>query len=79
MGSADPRHNHRATQPGDPLAGHQTDKVLIDEDGDVLVLDFGGGNTVGWVDRDTYGTMEGKLQRLSKVMAVLGWTPPRTT
>jgi serine/threonine protein kinase len=50
----------------------KTDNVLIDDDGDAVVLDFGGGNTVGWVDHDKYGTMEGELQGLAKIMAALG-------
>ncbi len=45
--------------------------MLIDGDGDAVVLDFGGGNTVGWVDHDNYGTMEGEQQGLDKIMAAL--------
>lgn len=36
------------------------------------VVDFGGGNTVGWMDRNKYGSMEGELQGLGKIMAALG-------
>ena len=36
------------------------------------VVDFGGGNTVGWVDRDKYGSIKGEMQGLSKIMAALG-------
>jgi hypothetical protein len=50
----------------------KTDNVLIDEDGDAVVVDFGGGNTVGWVDRDKYGSMEGEMQGLGKIMVALG-------
>lgn len=50
----------------------KTDNVLIDEDGDAVVIDFGGGNTVGWIDHDKYGTMEGEMQGLNKIMAALG-------
>ncbi|KAK4247325.1 hypothetical protein C7999DRAFT_41384 [Corynascus novoguineensis] len=74
-----------ATQIRDTLAGlHslgilwsdiKTDNVLIDEDGDAVVIDFGGGDTVGWVDRDKYGTMEGEMQGLNKIMAALGVEP----
>jgi serine/threonine protein kinase len=47
------------------------DNVLINHDGDAVVLDFGGGNTMGWVDRDKYGTMEGEEQGLAKIIEAL--------
>ncbi|KAK4237704.1 hypothetical protein C8A03DRAFT_44467 [Achaetomium macrosporum] len=50
----------------------KTDNVLINEDGDAVVLDFGGGNTMGWVDQDKYGSMEGEEQGLNKTMEALG-------
>jgi hypothetical protein len=50
----------------------ETDNEIINEDGDAVVLDFGGGNTMGWVDRDRYGSMEGEEQGLGKVMEALG-------
>jgi serine/threonine protein kinase len=49
----------------------KTDNVLVDDNGDAVVLDFGDGNTVGWVDRDKYGTMEGEAQGLQKILDVL--------
>ncbi|KAH6850504.1 hypothetical protein B0I37DRAFT_390598 [Chaetomium sp. MPI-CAGE-AT-0009] len=49
----------------------KTQNILIDNNGDAVVLDFGGGNTVGWVD-NKYGTMEGEEQGLGKVMEALG-------
>lgn len=49
----------------------KTDNVLINEDGDAVLLDFGGGNTHGWVDHDKYGTMEGEEQGLKKIMEAL--------
>lgn len=49
----------------------KTDNVLIDTDGDAVVLDFGGGNTMGWVDQDKYGSMEGEEQGLQKIMEAL--------
>ncbi|KAL2199419.1 hypothetical protein P885DRAFT_67446 [Corynascus similis CBS 632.67] len=71
-----------ATQIRDTLAGlHslgilwrdiKTDNVLIDENGDAVVIDFGGANTVGWIDWDKYGSMEGEMQGLSKIIAALG-------
>jgi hypothetical protein len=45
---------------------------LIDENNDAVLLDFGGGNTLGWVDEDKYGTMEGEQQGLQKIMKALG-------
>jgi hypothetical protein len=50
----------------------KTDNVLIDENNDAVLLDFGGGNTLGWVDEDKYGTMEGEQQGLQKIMKALG-------
>ena len=50
----------------------KTDNVLINDDGDAVVLDFGGGNTMGWVDQDKYGSMEGEEQGLEKIMLALG-------
>ena len=50
----------------------KTQNVLIDDNGDAVVLDFGGGNTVGWVDNDKYATMEGEEQGLRKIMEALG-------
>ncbi|KAI1291241.1 hypothetical protein F5Y03DRAFT_377292 [Xylaria venustula] len=49
----------------------KTDNVLIDDEGDAVVLDFGAGNTVGWVDADKYGTLEGDIQGLEKILAHL--------
>lgn len=51
----------------------KTNNVLIDENGDAVVLDFGGGNTLGWVDPDKYGTMEGEEQGLGKIMEALNF------
>jgi serine/threonine protein kinase len=50
----------------------KTDNILVDEDGDAIVIDFGGGNTVGWIDHDKYGCMEGELQGIDKIMSALG-------
>ncbi|KAK1763084.1 hypothetical protein QBC33DRAFT_573601 [Phialemonium atrogriseum] len=50
----------------------KTDNVLIDDNGDAYLVDFGGGNTVGWVDHDKYDTVEGDLQGLQKMLVALG-------
>lgn len=50
----------------------KTDNVLIDDNGDAVLLDFGRGNTMGWVDQDKYGTMEGEMQGLEKILKALG-------
>jgi hypothetical protein len=50
----------------------KSDNILIDENNDAVLLDFGGGNTVGWVDHDKYGTMKGEQQGLQRIMKALG-------
>ncbi|KAI9147046.1 FAD-dependent monooxygenase yanF [Paramyrothecium foliicola] len=50
----------------------KTDNVLIDDNGDAFLIDLGGGNTIGWVDRDKYGTLEGEAQGLEKLLKALG-------
>lgn len=54
---------------GDAKAGN----VLVDKNGhgDAWVIDFGGGYTEGWVDRDTSNTIEGDLQGLAKIIDYL--------
>jgi hypothetical protein len=53
--------------------GLKTHNVLIDNNGDAVVLDFVGGNTVGWVDNDKYATMEGEVRpRYSSGRAIPG-------
>lgn len=55
----------------------KTDNVVIDDrNGGAVVVDFGRGNTVGWVDPDKYGTVEGDLQGPDKIIEALvgqGW------
>lgn len=41
-----------------------TEKKEID---DAWVVDFGGGNTVGWVDRGLHGSVEGDEQALARI------------
>ncbi|KAI1182283.1 hypothetical protein F5B17DRAFT_421070 [Nemania serpens] len=50
----------------------KTDNVLIDDNDDAFVIDFGGGNTMGWVDQDKHGTVEGDMQGLDKILKLLG-------
>lgn len=44
------------------------DNILIDKDRNAWIIDFEGGHTEGWVDRDKAGTMEGDLQGLEKIV-----------
>lgn len=44
------------------------DNVLIDKHSDAWIIDFEGGHTEGWVDRDKAGTVEGDLQGLTKIV-----------
>jgi len=45
----------------------KTSNVLIDEHGDAWILDFGGGNTVGWIPEELVGTKEGDFQALKMI------------
>lgn len=46
----------------------KTENVLIDKEGNAWVIDFEGGYTEGWVDKDKAGTQEGDLQGLGKLV-----------
>lgn len=47
-------------------------KVLIDEvTDDAWIVDFGGGNTHGWIDQDLHGSKAGDLQALERITAEL--------
>jgi hypothetical protein len=37
----------------------QINNVLADDHGDTVIANFGGGNTIGWVDTDRCGAMAG--------------------
>ncbi|KAI1109609.1 hypothetical protein F5Y14DRAFT_431968 [Nemania sp. NC0429] len=52
---------------GDAKAGN----VIIDEENNVVIVDFEGGYTHGWVDAEKAGTVEGDLQGLQNIMAFL--------
>lgn len=45
--------------------------VLIDKNSDAWVIDFEGGYTEGWVDKDMAGTKEGDLQGLRKILDLI--------
>ncbi|KAI1167529.1 hypothetical protein F5B18DRAFT_602066 [Nemania serpens] len=46
--------------------------VLIDVNSEAWVVDFGGGYTEGWVDKEFAGTVAGDLQGLAKIISFLG-------
>lgn len=46
----------------------KADNVIIDVSGDAWIVDFGGGHTRGWVDRDKSGTIAGDLQGLENIL-----------
>ena len=52
--------------------------VLIDKDNNAWIIDFGGGYTEGWVDRDKAGTVEGDLQGLANIMDFISDGEART-
>ena len=44
------------------------DNILIDKNDDAWVIDFGGGYTRGFVEREKAGTVEGDLQGLERIV-----------
>ncbi|KAK3318121.1 hypothetical protein B0H66DRAFT_602724 [Apodospora peruviana] len=44
------------------------DNVLIDKNGDVVIIDFEAGFTGGWIDAEKQDTVEGDLQGLERLM-----------
>ncbi|KAM5342054.1 hypothetical protein ACJ41O_015085 [Fusarium nematophilum] len=50
----------------------KADNVLIDDRDDAWVIDFSGGYTEGWVDKEHAGTLEGDEQGLSKIIEFIG-------
>ena len=48
------------------------DNILVDDDDDVWIVDFGGSYTDGWVDEDKSETMEGDRQGVERIKAFLG-------
>ena len=51
--------------------------VLIREDGNIVLIDFGGGHTKGWVESDNYETARGKGSRGSPHFCRRGFNPIR--
>lgn len=49
----------------------KADNILIDENDDAWINDFGVSYTVGWVDKEKAGTLEGDMQGLAKILDVL--------
>ncbi|KAL8838123.1 MAG: hypothetical protein Q9170_002264 [Blastenia crenularia] len=51
----------------------KTDNVLIDQEDNAWIIDFGGSYTPGWVDKDKLETVEGDLQGLLAIKRFLGF------
>ncbi|KAI1401357.1 hypothetical protein F4819DRAFT_458397 [Hypoxylon fuscum] len=49
----------------------KADNVIIDKENNVVITDFEGGHTNGWVDAEKAGTVEGDLQGFQNIMAFL--------
>ena len=52
---------------GDAKAGN----ILFDIDDNVWIIDFGGGYTRGWVEKNRMETIEGDEEALSKIKQLL--------
>ena len=53
----------------------KADNVLIDVLGEAYLVDFGGGYTKGWVDKELVNTVEGDLQGLERIAKYLSEAP----
>ena len=49
----------------------KADNILIREDGSIVLIDFGGGHTKGWVESDNYETTRGDWQGFKRISAFL--------
>ncbi|CAM1507521.1 Fc.00g071620.m01.CDS01 [Cosmosporella sp. VM-42] len=45
-----------------------SDNVLIDKDGNAVVINLEDGTAEGWVDRDNHGSLQGDIQGLERMM-----------
>ncbi len=50
----------------------KTANILLDRNDDLWVVDFGGGATRGWIDRELIETKEGDLQGLKRILEEIG-------
>ena len=50
----------------------KAENVLIDERDDAWVVDFGGGYTEGWVEKETAGTLAGDAEGLINILEFIG-------
>lgn len=50
----------------------KSDNVLIDGQDDAWVIDFGGGYTEGWVDKECSETLAGDAQELTNILRLIG-------
>lgn len=64
------KHLHKASIVwGDAKAAN----VLVDRSMDAWIIDFGGGFTEDWVEREEAGTIEGDMQGLAKIVDYIFW------
>lgn len=52
----------------------KADNLLLDENNDAWLIDFGGSFTEGWVDKEKADTLEGDIQGMGKTLDLLGVT-----
>ncbi|CRK31666.1 hypothetical protein BN1708_016006 [Verticillium longisporum] len=50
----------------------KADNVLIDENDDAWVTDFGGGYTEGWVKKESAGSLAGDAEGLTTILKTIG-------
>lgn len=58
---------HKLHEAGVVWGDVNADNVLIDNHDNAWVIDFGGGYTEGWMDKEAAGTIAGDLQGLEKI------------